>query len=299
MKLLNVYLLPLVGLLTLSSCSKVLSHRTDEQAWNEFDQEVRSGRAPASFTDTHSPGLSSLHEVLSQVPVRTILLKCGDTGNSRACYESALTLQFDEAFNKSQAQFTELKATDYKREQKLFFEYRSYDSTSNEVNRFHQSILSGLDLKAREHALDLFKSCENEASKDAVIENFNVLSSLPNEMPKGTYGCLSEHWLADQNQLLEETTDRLGLSIVTEQAKHWIKGQQISPIYDSEVNTAVSKKARDEAERFSKEKRSIFAGFDSKQSQEKTLKEWSAKLREKYPYSPVEQWIIGYAKEHP
>jgi hypothetical protein len=301
MRLLKRYLplsISLILLVSLSSCSKVLSHRTDEQAWSEFDQEVRLGRAPAAFTETHDPSLSSLHEALTAIPVRSILLKCGDTSILRTCFQSALTLQFDEIFRASQAKFPELKLGDYKREQKAFFDFRSFETTVDEVNRFHQSILSGLDLKAREHALELFKSCEGDATKNTAIESFKILSTLVSEMPKGTYACLTDHWFTDQNQLLEETSDRLGLSIVTDEAKHWIKDQQISPIYDSEINTTVSKKAREEADRFSKEKAEIMAGFDAKTSQEKLLKEWSVRLREKFPYSPVEQWIIGYAKEH-
>jgi len=294
----TLVLLSLIAL-HLTACSKVLSHRTDEQAWNEFDQEVRLNRSPAAFVgDPHSPGLTSLHEILTNIPVRAILLKCGESGNSQTCFQSALTLQFDETFRVAQLKFPELKLTDYKREQKAFFDFRSFDTTVDEVNRFHQSILSGLDLKAREHALDLFKGCEGEATKETAIESFKVMTSLVSEMPKGTYACLTEHWFVDQNQLLEETSDRLGLSIVTEEAKHWIKNQQISPIYESEINTIVSKKAREESERFSHEKNLVLAGFDSKLPQEKLLKEWSAKLREKYPYSPVEQWIASYAKEH-
>jgi hypothetical protein len=125
-----------------------------------------------------------------------------------------------------------------------------------------------------------------------------VLTSLVSEMPKGTYACLTDHWFTDQNQLLDETSDRLGLSIVTEAAKRWIKDQQISPIYESEINTAASKRTHEEAERFKKEREDVFANFDAKLPQEKLLKEWSVKLREKYPYSPVEQWIVTYAKEH-
>jgi len=233
-----------------TGCSKVLSRRTDEQAWIEFDREVKSGRVPATETDTHVPGLNALHETLAQIPVRTLLLKCGTSIAASVCYREALVLQFDEAFRKIQSQFSELKATDYKREQKSFLELRTFAAVTDEVNRFHQSILSGLELKARVHAQDLFTDCAADTHKEAIIENFNVLSSIVFQMPKGVYACLSEHWSADQKTLLEETTDRLGLTIVTDEAKHWIKDQQISPIYESEVNATVGKKAQAEAERF-------------------------------------------------
>ena len=292
-----IFVIPLIALLGLSSCSKVLSYRTDEQAWMEFDKEVRTSRVPAAFVDTTSPGLTSLHEALSNVPVRTLLLKCGNAANIATCYQSALTLHFDEAFRGTQTQFSELKLTDYKREQKQFFGFRSYEIVFDEVNRFHQSILSGLDLKARTHAEDLFKTCENDSQKEPVIEDFSVLANLTSEMPKGTYSCLRDHWFPDQHLLLEETTDRLGLSIVSHEARDWIENQQIGPIYEAEIETAVTKKARAELEQFHQEKTEVLAGLDSKLSQEKLLKEWSAKLHERYPYSPVEQWIVSYSKE--
>lgn len=214
--------------------------------------------------------------------------------NGSVCYHAALVLQFDEVFRKAQSQFLELRTADYKREQKIFFEFRSYEAVTEEVKRFHQSILSGLELKARSHAKDLFADCESEAQKDSTIENFSVLSNLVYEMPRGTYACLSLRWGRDQKQLLDETSDRLGLSIVTEEAKNWIKAEQILPIYDSEVSSTVEKKAREELAEFRHNQGSDFAGVDAKAPQEKILKEWSIKLHEKYPYSPVEQWIVSY-----
>jgi hypothetical protein len=289
--------LPSFALLALPSCSKVLSHRTDEQAWMEFDKEARISRVPAAFVDTDSPGLTALHENLTNIPVRTLLLKCGNAANIATCYQSALTLQFDESFTAAQTKFSELKPTDYKREQKSFFAFRAYETVFDEVNRFHQSILSGLDLKARAHAEDFFKGCENEAQKEAVIEDFSVLANITSEMPKGTYSCLREHWFSDQHALLEETTDRLGLSIVSLEARDWIRDQQIAPIYEAEIEAVATKKAKAELEQFHHEKAEVFAGFDAKLPQDKLLKDWSAKLRERYPYSPVEQWIVSFAKE--
>jgi hypothetical protein len=289
--------LPIFALLALPSCSKVLSHRTDEQAWMEFDKEVRISRVPAAFVDTASPGLTSLHENLANIPVRTLLLKCGNAANIATCYQSALTLQFDEAFTAAQTKFSELKPNDYKREQKSFFAFRAYETIFDEVNRFHQSILSGLDLKARGHAEDFFKGCESEAKKEAVIEDFSVLANITSEMPKGTYSCLRDHWFSDQHALLDETTDRLGLSIVSPEARDWIRDQQIAPIYESEIETVVNKKAKTELEQFHHDKTEVFAGFNAKLPQDKLLKDWSPKLRERYPYSPVEQWILSYAKE--
>jgi hypothetical protein len=293
-----LWLIPMFTFCGLSSCSKILSQRTDEQAWLEFDKDVRSSRTPASFIETKDAAILSLHETLGTIPVRSILLKCGNANNSALCFRSSLTLQFDEAFRKTQAQFANLKLTDYKREQLAFFDFRSYDSVFDEVNHFHQSILSGLDLKARTHATELFKTCAGEAKQEATIENFNVLTNLVSEVPKGTYACMSNHWLSDEKQLLDETTDRLGLTIATEEAKLWIEAQQISPIYEAEINTSVSQKAKAEHESFQHEKDEIFAGFNAKAKQDQILKEWSAKLRERYPYSPVEQWVISYAKEH-
>jgi hypothetical protein len=252
---------------------------------------------PASFEERKRPGLLFLRESLATIPVRLLLLKCGSEVNASVCFHTSLMLRFDETFRITQSKYADVKLGDYKTEQESFFSFRSFENVFDEVNRFHQSILSGLDLRARAHVEDLFKLCEEESHRESAIESFGVLSSLNYEIPKGTYSCLSARWFSDQKQLLDETTDRLGLFIVTEDARKWIKEHQISPVYEAEVNASVAKKAHEEKEKFDREKDALFAHVDFTQPKAKLLKEWSGKLRDAFPHSPVEQWILAYSKE--
>ena len=307
MNLLNSRLFYLsVILLELSSCSKILSRRTDTQAWLEFDQEIQKNRQPASLgekaTETlgektkKTQGALALQNTLMNTSVRSILLKCGENINVSSCFETTLTLHFDETFRAIQNRFPDLKTDEYKIQRKKFFEARSFEKVSDAVARFHRSILSGLDLKAREHASDLFKSCERFTETNSGIESFKILKNLQTEIPKGTYACLSDHWTADQLQLLDETSERLGIIIESESAKHWILSHEISPIYEGEILNFVEQKSRSELAQFNQKKSEIFAEYDLKAPLEKQLKPWSIKLREQFPYSPVEQWVIAYAK---
>ncbi len=279
-----------------TACVKVLSKRSDEQAWLEFDQEIRQSRSPASRFPKSSTS-EFLREALTAVPVRTLLLKCGHLASPESCYRAAITQQFDEIFRKVQSAHPELKNADYRKEQAEFLQARSFLSVSQEVNRFHQSILSGMDLLARERSADLFTHCENEASRDMPIENFSVFSGAVFEMPKAVYACLSRAWSADQDQLIEDTAERVGLTIVTSEAKAWIKREQVVQVYEQEMNELIRKKSKEEQEHFAAEKGELLKEFNPKLPQETLLKEWSKTLRARFPYSPVEQWVSTYRKE--
>ncbi len=287
MKMLQAFLL---GVILLVGCNRVLSKRTDEQAWLEFDQDNRSSsRAPAAASD------NLLKESLSVVPVRKILMKCGTQASNQACYQSALVLQFDEVFRRVDREHPEAKF-DYRREQKEFFALRSFEHVSDEVNRFHQSIFSGIEFKAREQADELFSRCENEKKSEVAIDRFDLFTGGTTVMPKAVYACLVSKWLSNEDRLLQETADRLGLTIVSDEAKQWIKGRQIASIFEQEVSENARKRAKLERETFEKEKKELFKDFDSSQGDETAIREWAPKLREKFAWSPVEQWIIEWKK---
>lgn len=281
---------------TFASCVKVLSQRTDEQAWLEFDQEIRQSRSPASRfpSTTLSP---FLRETLTGVPVRKLFLKCSTSASPETCYKAALTLQFDEIFRLTQVGHPELRNADYRKEQSEFLEIRSFANVAEEVKRFHQSVFSGLDLKAREHAIELFRSCENEKGRDIPIENFGVFTGAVSEMPKAVYACLARSWGGDQDQLIQDTAERLGLKIVTPEAIQWIKREQVSSVYESEINNLTLRKSKEELEHFGSKKKDLLREFNPRLSEEAAVKQWAGILREKYPYSPVEQWVSIYRQE--
>ena len=237
---------------------------------------------------------SPLQEALLKIPVRSILLKCGSQESSSSCYQSALILQFDETFRKVQSSHLDLKISAYREEQKDFLSLRSYEQVSKEVNRFHQSVLSGIEFKARERAEALFHSCDQEKHSDHAIDRFDLFSGGITEMPKGVYSCLVSKWTESEDVLLEETSDRLGLTLVTEDAKKWIKSQQVRSIFEQSIAESALKKSKLERETFEKEKRNLLKDLDPKQSEELALQEWAPRLREQFFYSPVEQWILEY-----
>lgn len=280
-----------VFILFQSGCSKVLSIRTDEQAWIEFDTESKVSRKPAEVNSL------KLKEALSRIPVRTLLLKCGSQVSPEVCYRAGLTLQFDEAFRFTQAEAPST-ILDYKKEQKEFFEMRSYANIFAQVNHFHQSILSGIELKARERAESFFEDCDHEKNRDQVIEHFDLIFAGVGEIPKGAYACLVAHITEDESKLLAETADRVGLNIVTPEAKAWIQSRQINQIYLETISGLIKKKNESEKFAFEKEKANLLKDLNPKESEEKLLKVWAPVLREKFPYSPVEQWISLYRQEH-
>lgn len=286
----QIALLFFMSVLMSSGCNRVLSKRTDEQAWVEFDQESTRSRTPASVSDT------PLKENLFKIPVRTLVLKCGEQISPPACYQSALVLQFDEVFRKVQKEHPDLKLTDYRKEQADFLALRSFEQVSDEVNRFHQSVLSGIEFKARERAEALFLTCDADRKSEQPIDRFDLFTGGITEMPKGVYSCLVSKWLSTENRLLEETSDRLGLNIVTEDAKKWIKAHQIAAVFETAISESAQKKARLEHETYEKQKKELFQEFDAKLTDGEALKQWSPRLREKFAYSPVEQWILDYKK---
>ena len=294
----KIVFLVLLFSFSLSACVKVLSKRSDDQAWLEFDQDLRqNARGPASQSTSSQAANDFLQDALALIPVRNILLKCGSLSTAEACYRAAILLQFDEVFRQTQAAHAELRNSDYRKLQSEYLTSRAHAQVYSEVQHFHQSILSGMDLKAREHATDLFHGCENEKGHDVPIENFGVFAGTISEMPKGVYACLTKNWNSDQDQLLIETSDRLGITIVTTEAKQWIKREQIVLVYEAELNELTRKKSKEELERFTEEKSDVLRDFNPKLPEEALLKEWTAPLRERFPYSPVEQWVSAYRKE--
>jgi hypothetical protein len=273
----------LISLLTLAGCS-VLSERTDEQAWLEFKKD-HSARSPASVSDP-------LAEQLEGIPFRKILMDCGASSSPRGCYQESVIRHFDEVYH--QVRSGSPVAAEYRKAQSLFLSFHSYEKTMDEVLRFHQSLLSGVEWSAREHARELLRSCESVRSERVRIERFDLFSGGVTEMPKEVYSCLSQRWNEDLEDLLRDTSDRLGLRIESPTTRGWIMSHQLIPLYEGELTSALMARAEKEKAAFDREVESVLRGFDFKASDTELLQRWTPVLRARYPYSSVEQWILSW-----
>lgn len=280
------------------SCSKVLSERTDEGAWLDYRSELAASRSVASLeTAGKSPAAVLLRKELEKSPIRTFLLKCGVSTQAQTCFDSEMTRHFDGVFRKLRSEHPDLAMADYRLEQKAFLKSYSYSRTLEEVERFHQTLLSGIDLKSREAASDLFKLCDSERPEDSPIDRFDLFSGGVTEFPKGVYSCIEKRWETEIQSVLDENLDRLGLELKTSEARIWIRNRLLSPVFEAELTDLGKRQAAEELKQFEESKAEIFKDFDSKKSEAELVKTWAPRLREKFPYSPVEQWVSAYQKK--
>ena len=282
----------------LVSCSKVLSKRTDTQAWIEFDQELLTSRSPASQEPHVSDEIVVFRERLQAIPVREVLLKCGHGEAAERCFQETISRNFDEVFRSSKGTSIRSDLKTYTSERNRFLKVRAFSVVLDEVNRFHQSQLSGLDLKAREQAIRLIEHCDSEKIEHPLIESFGVLPGISYEMPKSTYACLSSKINEDWSKLIKETSDRLGFTIESDAAKQWIISEQLNPVYETEMNHWLQKKQNEERVEFEKDIPNLRLTFKSQKNTEVAwVRDLSGSFRAKYPHSPVEQWIFKQIKE--
>ncbi len=279
--------LPIISLVSLAACT-VISERSDRQAWSEFQKEMHRSRSPSSVEGV------ALQGDAFEMPFREMLLSCGSYDSPSSCYQELIARRFDESFRKFQEHHSGLGPEAYRKTKVEFLFEHSYERTLSEVNHFHQSILSGMDLSARDHARDLLKSCEHDHEKVTVIERFDLFSGGVTEVPKEVYACLAHHWEEDMSQLLSETTERLGLKLETAGVGHWILKNQISPVYESELTAIFLKRSQTERKDFLAYQSEIFHDFDFQQTNEELLKRWTPLMRSRFPHSSVEQWILEY-----
>jgi hypothetical protein len=209
-RLFSFYSLIICSSILLQACThSVLSRRTDEQAWNEYRaerlKELRARRIPASERN-------ELADALEDLPVRKWVLEC-DLNGGEACYQKKLASAFD-GHSKKRGSASEL-------ERRRFMNEHSWENLSNEVQRFHELLLSGIDLRAVERVRRLHQSCEN--------------------VSQAYYDCVNLRWSRDQTEILNETAERLGLVITTIEAKNWIKTHQIQVIYSRILESILAK----------------------------------------------------------
>jgi hypothetical protein len=282
-------------ILMLQACtSSVLSKRTDDQAWIEYQKEMNLKRVPASVDSDES--VKQLHTRLNEVPLRKILLSCSPTEGTRACYQQKLVLAFDEAFRQSQGKAHALSDVIYKNEQQVFLKSRAYDTVSSEVHQFHQLLLSGMDLRAVDHVRDLNHECES--ASDAPVQTYQPFSGGSFEIPKGYFACLNAGWDKDAGQLLDETSERLGLVITTPEAKEWIKQRQIYPVYDEVTRSILTKKTAENQESWNASLEEQIAKMDFSQSLTAFVKKEAEGLRSRYPYLAIEAALTDLYQKH-
>jgi hypothetical protein len=288
---------------TLFSCSPILSKRTDVQAWNEYHHEQKMKRSPAQALKIASAALPEVVEAKKQLevlldaaPVRAFLMACAGV---EACYQSKLTLYFDQSYQKAQQRIPasvpeKLWTENYKNAQKEFFADQSFPRIVEEVHSFHQLLLSGLELRASDRIHDLNTQCETAKEGENTLEFTNFLGGVT-YIPKNIYGCLNAHWQSDAEQLFGETTDRLGVTFVgtadntADDAKNWVVQREIFPTYAQETKNILQKKQDAELAQWPSEVSQLSKNaIHDSQCVAKSVKQWSPILREKYHYLNLE-----------
>lgn len=229
-----------------TGCVSVLSRVSDEEAWNEFYKEQKSVQhhEERTLASESKSGVKILRKMLEGLPFRNYLISC----DQRDCYQSQLVLAFDQSFRRVKDQNISISKEEYTTEQKLFLENFSYETMLGWVEGFHRMLLSGVELKAAQRAVEFSHDCESaySASEYPVITNFSPFLGGITYLPHSYYSCLNEHWQNELDELLKETTDRLGIVIKTEEARKWILQRQIYPIYRKTMNDVFVKKKQEE-----------------------------------------------------
>ena len=190
----------------------------------------------------------------------------------------------------------------YKNEQKIFFREQAYPLILEEVHGFHQLLLSGLELRASDHIHELNTQCESAKEAEGNIE-FGPFLGGTVYIPKNVYACLNAHWESDAEQLLNETTDRLGVSFsnndanTAAQARQWVVEREIFPVYALETKSLLQKKQSVEMAAWPDEIK-LLAGKSVHAAGSPCLassvKQWTPILREKYHYLNLESLLTEF-----
>ncbi len=293
-----------IFLVLFGGCTTVISERTDEDAWVEFKKESLMARLPASV-EVHSPakrGMERISKQLEAVPTRALLVQCGRFSRIEACFNDAMIRRFDEIYRTDRARHEDLSDADYRRAKAEFLKNNSYAIISTEVERFHQGVLSGVDLASRARMRALFAECENAknsgsgAEPEIKLDQLELISGITTEIPKPVFACLGARWESELENALNETSRQLGLKFTTREAREWVQKNQVAPIFESELAHLLNARAQKELHDFQIRKRDLLNGFNLNESNEKLLIAWTPVLRKWYPYSSVEQWILQYKK---
>ncbi len=290
--------------LAFGGCTTVISERTDEDAWLEFKKESLVTRLPASVEPSlpAKRGIERLSKLLEAVPTRALLVQCGRFSRIETCFNDAMVRRVDEVYRSDRAKHEDLTDADYRRAKAEFLKNNAYSVISAEVERFHQGILSGVDLASRARMRALFAECENAknpesgAEPEVKLDQLELIKGITTEIPNPVFVCLGARWESELENALNETSRQLGLKFTTREAREWVEKNQVAPIFESELAHLLNSRALKELHDFQIRKHDLLNGFNLNESNEKLLIAWTPVLRKWYPYSSVEQWILQYKK---
>jgi hypothetical protein len=284
--------------LMLSSCTSVISKRSDDQAWKDYFNDwiaksAQDNRAVASSnTSVAKPSIRILRQMIESLPLRDYLISC----ESRDCYQSRLVLAFDESFRRVKDQGIEIRGDEYQAEQKRFLDRYSYDQLSGLVDSFHRMMLSGIELRAAQRTRDYESGCADGLSsvEQVHLEGFQDFQAGVTYLPKAYFRCLQENWAKETVELLEETSQRLGMEIRSADAKKWIIEKQITPIYRRTLSELFLSRRASEMIQWKKEWSLIAAGIQWNQPIETIVREETPKIRAKFRFLNVEALLTEH-----
>ena len=179
----------------------------------------------------------------------------------------------------------------YKQEQKQFFQDESFEEVFGAVQSFHQLLLSGIDVRAVENAKDFNLDCAKNLNADSMVRGFKDFNGGVTEVPKGEFACLSDAWVHHADALLDETLDRLGVKLVSKEAREWIKKYQIYPVYVQETQNHLDQKFEEEKKLWSEKVNSISQKIEKSEDLEKAITDFSPSLRHDFPHLPIEVYL--------
>lgn len=286
-------LLPVVFLISFSSCVSVLSKVSDDQAWVDYfiENQLSSehvGRSVASSDKPVPPRafVQTLRSSLDELPFREFLIQ----SENREAYQSKLVLAFDRIFLKVKSIGLVPDQTDYASEQRRFLEARSYEKMIALVDGFHRMFLSGVELRASKRAVELAVECESDSgfSSKSPLFRFQPFSGGLSYLPRAVYACINHRWPEEMEQLMAETVERLGIEIKTAAVHSWITRRQIEPIYHKVLTDYFVKKLKNEENRWNEQWSEIESSIDWSRSSQEILSRETPRLRERFSYLNVE-----------
>jgi hypothetical protein len=148
-----------------------------------------------------------------------------------------------------------------------------------------------MELRAVDHIRDLHNKCEDRDEIGVTIHSFGPFLGGDTDIPKGYYSCLNEEIEKDEDQLLNETTDRLGLTIVTPEARQWIRERQIHPVYEKYSHDFFQKQMTLEKEKWDAQASEIQGRIEKNESLQSAVKRLSSELRDQYKFLPIEIYL--------
>ena len=289
-------------MLAINACTSVISTRSDEEAWNAYFSDWKKtmqseSRAIASSSATATnangkSGLKILRQMLDLVPLRNDLISC----ENRECYQSRLVIAFDEAVRRLKDQGIVIRSEDYVTEQKAFLDSYSYETMIERVDAFHRTMLSGIEVSASTRVKEFESNCGSgiESGESVHLDGFQGMPAGMVYLPKSYYQCLSQGWNQELSALLDETAQRLGIVIRTEDAKKWITQRQIIPVYRKTLASLFLQRREEELKSWNRDWSTISAKIDWKKPLVEIVRDETPKLRRKFHYLPVESLLTTH-----